>query len=80
MTRFHATAGGNIAYTADEELAADAAVAAYKTEEKKRVVDAEITALELTITNRRLRDAMLGRDGGWLAGVDAQIAALRAVR
>lgn len=37
----------------------------------------QIVGLEATVTPRRIREAVLGIDGGWLAGVDAQIAALR---
>lgn len=44
-------------------------------------IDAQIMALEATVTQRRLRDAALTATGkGWLADVDAQIAALRAQR
>jgi len=39
---------------------------------------AEILALEALQTPRRLREAALGTDGGWLADLDAKIAALRA--
>jgi hypothetical protein len=38
----------------------------------------QIGGLEATVTPRRLREAVLGTDGGWLAGVNTQIAALRA--
>ena len=38
----------------------------------------QIAALESGVTPRRLREALLGADGGWLAGINAQIAALRA--
>jgi hypothetical protein len=37
----------------------------------------QIFALEETITIRRIREAVLGTDGGWLKAIDAQIAALR---
>ena len=37
----------------------------------------QIQVLEATITNRRLRDHMLGTDNGWLASVNDQITALR---
>ena len=44
-------------------------------------LDAQILALEATVTQRRLREAALTEAGkAWLAGVDAQIAALRAQR
>lgn len=38
----------------------------------------EIRTLEASITPRRIREAVLGMDDGWLASVDAEIAALRA--
>ena len=38
----------------------------------------QIRTLESKVTQRRLREALLGTDGGWLAGIDAQIADLRA--
>lgn len=37
----------------------------------------QIYALEGTVTPRRIREAVLGVDGGWLARVEAQIVALR---
>lgn len=43
-----------------------------------RDIKSEIAALESTITPRRLREAVLGTDAGWMATLDAQIAALRA--
>jgi hypothetical protein len=38
----------------------------------------QIMALEATVTQRRLREAALGEDGGWLADLNAKIVALRA--
>lgn len=38
----------------------------------------QILALEAQVTQRRIREAVLGTDNGWLAELDAQIAALRA--
>jgi len=44
-------------------------------------IDAQIQALEATVTQRRLREAALTDEGkAWLADLDAQIAALRAQR
>lgn len=37
----------------------------------------QIATLESTISERRKREAILGTDNGWLAGIEAQIAALR---
>jgi len=41
-------------------------------------IKGQISALEATVTPRRLREAVLGVDGGWLAAINAQIDALRA--
>lgn len=41
-------------------------------------IKAQIAALEATVTPRRVREAVLGTDNGWLADVDGQIAVLRA--
>ena len=38
---------------------------------------AQIKALEESITLRRQREAILAKDGGWLADVDRQITELR---
>jgi hypothetical protein len=38
----------------------------------------KISELESTVTPRRLREAILGADGGWLHALDQQIAAMRA--
>lgn len=38
----------------------------------------QIAAIELAITPRRIREALMGLDNGWLADKDAEIAALRA--
>ncbi len=36
-----------------------------------------IIELEKTVTNRRLREAILGTDSGWLSNIDAQISEIR---
>lgn len=43
----------------------------------EQVKSAAIDALEASITPRRMREAVLGIDGGWLANVEKQIATLR---
>lgn len=43
----------------------------------EQVRSSAIAVLEATVTPRRMREALLGTDGGWLAGVEARIAALR---
>lgn len=37
----------------------------------------EIYKLEALITPRRVRDAILGKDNGWLADIESEITALR---
>lgn len=41
-------------------------------------IEQQIVDLETLITLRRLREASLGIDNGWMADLDAQIASLRA--
>ena len=42
------------------------------------VVRQSIAVLEATVTQRRIREAVLGTDNGWLQNVESQIVALRA--
>lgn len=42
------------------------------------LIKQEIVALESQQTPRRMREAALGIDNGWLVGIEAQIEALRA--
>lgn len=41
------------------------------------IIISKISVLEMKITPRRLRDAILGVDAGWLSNLENQIAALR---
>lgn len=41
------------------------------------LIASQIAELEATITPRRMREAAIGTDGGWLKEVDEQIATLR---
>ena len=55
--------------------------AGYKADAPKRAkqkTKKDIVALEEQITSRRLRDAILGKDGGWLVKQDIRIEAERA--
>lgn len=62
-----------------EVVALDAAtIAANQAAAHKTSITNQITALESTITNRRVREAIRGSGKAWLDGVDDQIAALRA--
>lgn len=77
MARFHATSEGNVPFTEEEELQLDAELAEHAKEQPKILIKAEIAALETTITPRRTREAILGTDNGWLAGIELQIGQLR---
>ena len=82
MTRFHATAEGNIPFTAEEEAEWDAreaqAAAEAPAREAKVATINQIATLEASITNRRIREAIRGSGKQWMDSVDDQIAALRA--
>ena len=43
----------------------------------KQIILSQIAALEATVTPRRLREAILAVDKGWLASIDASIDGLR---
>ena len=45
--------------------------------EPNMVILDKISELEAQVTDRRIREAVLGLDGGWLKAQDAKIAALR---
>ncbi len=79
MARTRATNNGIVPFTAQEELAADAADAAYAAGAAHRTAQYDIVILEASISSRRLREATLGTDGGWLAATDAKIALLRLI-
>lgn len=49
----------------------------YSTSISNVTAQQKITDLESSISLRRLREAILGTDGGWLKSIDAQIAVLR---
>jgi len=62
----------------DEEAAAfNAEQAANIAAQVKEDIKVQIAKLESTITSRRLREAVLGTDAGWLANINSQIATLR---
>lgn len=45
--------------------------------DQNEAIIAEISELESQITDRRIREAIIGTDGGWLKAQDEKIAALR---
>lgn len=64
--------------TADEIAARNAEVAAELALQPQQLIKQQIQALEAQITDRRIREAILGSDSGWLRDINNQIAALRA--
>lgn len=65
--------------TPEEIAEIDARKAAAIVESTNAAILSQITALEATVTQRRLREAVTTTEGkAWLTAVDAQIAALRA--
>lgn len=57
---------------------ADTEIAARRAAERANVCKNAIRDIESRITQRRLREAILGLDNGWLMSKNAEIAALRA--
>lgn len=55
----------------------EAARLADEVAQPKRLIRQQILALESQVTQRRLREAVLGTDNGWLSDIESQIAALR---
>ena len=53
------------------------AFSGYAAAVSKASLDQQITALEATMTPRRIREAANGTDNGWMKSLDAQIATLR---
>lgn len=76
--RHHATSEGNIPFTPEEELEADAREAQHAIDAPKIAIQNQIAALEAQVTNRRIREAIRGQGKAWLDNIDDQIAALRA--
>ena len=69
--------GENINLTADEIAEREQAASLWAAGQAKRDALEQIGVLEGKVTQRRLRDALLGTDGGWLAEINNEIAALR---
>lgn len=59
-----------------EQLAA--AFPSYDTAENNEILKSQIATLEAQVTNRRIREAAIGSDSGWLENLNSQIVALRA--
>lgn len=50
----------------------------YSDIQKAQKIRKQIVLLEARMTPRRMREAVLGTDGGWLTNLEKQIASLRA--
>ena len=77
MANYHATAQGNIQFTAEEEKAWEEKETLAAQEAPKINLKSQICNLESLITPRRTREAILNVDNGWLADVEFQIGQLR---
>lgn len=73
---------GNLIYDSnfypENQAEFDAAKLAYEAKELRNKLLIDISDIELSITPRRIREAILGTDGAWLEQQEAAIAALRA--
>lgn len=72
--------GQQARWNGEEWLLQDAPVISEPVEEPltgKALIAKQINELEASVTQRRLREAVLGTDGGWLSNLDKQIAKLR---
>lgn len=61
MTRYHATAEGQVPFAVEEEAERDAEEAAALANKPKAAIREQIVALEALITDRMKREALLGR-------------------
>jgi hypothetical protein len=63
--------------TADEIAEQQARQAEWEAGEQRRAIIQQIVELEAKVTQRRIREATLDIDNGWLRDLNDQIAALR---
>jgi hypothetical protein len=70
--------GKEVQIDPDEEAQIRARWAIAEAEQTTQATKDQIAALEAQQTPRRIREALAGTDNGWLADLNAQIAALRA--
>lgn len=64
----------NYQYIIDQVLASQTPIPEI---DHNTIIKEQIAALESTMTERRIREAVLGIDNGWLANLNAQISVLR---
>ena len=76
MARHHAKSNGNVAFTAQEEIEADASDLAWANGQAARDAQEALELLEAAITPRRIRDAFA--DPTWINAQEALIAIERA--
>ncbi len=77
--RYHTTDNGNIPFTEEEEALWDAREAVVLQEESRAATIKKIVALELTITGRLMREAIMGvaTAKSKISSIESQIATLR---
>ena len=69
--------GIEVEMSEDEVAALQALWASSASQQPRMTILAQISNLEAEITPRRMREAVLGVDGGWLASKEAEIQVLR---
>lgn len=77
MTLYRATAEGQVLMTPEEEMEFLAEQARNVESQRKAGINAQIAALEVKITPRRMREALLTGDTSYISMIESQIAALR---
>jgi|TARA_R110000823_G_scaffold59668_1_gene143129 hypothetical protein len=75
---FKVVDGVSVLLNAEEVAAREAEEAAWLAATTSREATRQIEVLEKAISPRRIREAILGTDGGWLAAQEALIATERA--
>lgn len=68
-----------IPLTPEEVTQRKAEITAYEAETPRRTAIEEIQRLEKDVTQRRLREAALGTDNGWMANQESLIAVQRSI-
>lgn len=78
MEKPHKMVNGEKIFLTDEEIAfREKESAEWEAGKAKRDIKRQMQILEASVTQRRLREATLDLDNGWLASLNAQINELR---
>lgn len=77
LIRFYSLLDGKLTLTGEDLFRFYRVVDGAYVKDPEQIARQKIIDIESSITPRRVREAVLGIDGGWLAARDAEIAALR---